>query len=56
MVSGVELRDYLDFAAQTAYVAGRIALSTTRTLLPEVLHLIRGQTDEGRRRDPAPQT
>jgi hypothetical protein len=80
MVSVVELRDYLDFAAQTAYEAGRLtlgyfqtdtlrgdwsgnetiyageALSTTSTLLPEVLYLIRGRTDEGRGKDPAPQT
>jgi hypothetical protein len=80
MVSVVELRDYLDFAAQTAYEAGRLtlgyfqtdtlrgdwsgnetiyageALSTTSTLLPEVLYLIRGRTDEGRGIFPAPQT
>jgi hypothetical protein len=77
MVSVVELRDYLDFAAQTAYEAGRLtlgyfqtdtlrgdwsgnetseALSTTSTLLPEVLYLIRGRTDEGRGKVPAPQT
>jgi hypothetical protein len=80
MVSVVELRDYLDFAAQTAYEAGRLtlgyfqtdtlrgdwsgnetiyageALSTTSTLLPEVLYLIRGRTDERRGTIPAPQT
>ena len=138
MVSVVELRDYLDFAAQTAYEAGRLtlgyfqtdtlrteikpddtpvtaadreaeelirariaaeypghavvgeeygvegptrpasrsmaakkpsgdwsgnetiyareALSTTTTLLPEVLHLIRGRTGSGRGKFPAPRT
>jgi hypothetical protein len=29
MVSVVELRDYLDFAAQTAYEVGRLPFGTT---------------------------
>jgi histidinol-phosphatase len=38
MVSGVELRDYLDFAVQTAYEAGRLTLGyfQTDTLRPEL--------------------
>ena len=38
MVSGVELRDYLDFAAQTAYEAGRLTLGYFQTdaLRPEL--------------------
>ena len=31
MVSVVELRDYLDFAAQTAYEAGRLTLGYFHT-------------------------
>jgi hypothetical protein len=31
MVSVVELRDYLDFAAQTAYEAGRLTLGYFQT-------------------------
>jgi histidinol-phosphatase len=44
-----------DWSGNETIYAGE-ALSTTRTLLPEVLHLIRGQTDEGRGIFPAPQT
>jgi hypothetical protein len=38
MVSVVELRDYLDFAAQTAYEAGRLTLGyfQTDTLRTEI--------------------
>jgi fructose-1,6-bisphosphatase/inositol monophosphatase family enzyme len=38
MVSGVELRDYLDFAGQTAYEAGHLTLGyfQTDTLRPEL--------------------
>ncbi|MFL6031323.1 MAG: inositol monophosphatase family protein [Rubrobacteraceae bacterium] len=44
-----------DWSGTETIYAGE-GLSTTRTLLPEVLHLIRGQTDEGRGNFPAPQT
>jgi myo-inositol-1(or 4)-monophosphatase len=45
-----------DWSGNETIYAGE-ALSTTRTLLPEVLYLIRGQTDEGRGKNfPAPQT
>jgi 3'-phosphoadenosine 5'-phosphosulfate (PAPS) 3'-phosphatase len=38
MVSGVELRDYLDFAVQTAFEAGRLTLGyfQTGTMRPEL--------------------
>jgi histidinol-phosphatase len=44
-----------DWSGNETIYAGE-ALSTTSTLLPEVLYLIRGRTDEGRGKDPAPQT
>ena len=38
MVAGVDLRDYLNFATQTAYEAGRLTLGyfRTGTMRPEL--------------------